>query len=354
MAAMKVVLYDGHNTIGGNKIYVQEGDTGVFLDFGHSFAKGGMYFQEFLRERSVRGINDFWKLNLIPRLNIYRKDLIPIDLSYEVRNAPRIPVSAVLITHAHTDHAGNVALLDENICIVASPITIALLKASLDTGSNSNIGSEIPYYNPRAPKKDPAVLEVASSTYKSRKVIVTEKSEPVYEVLFRSYKKTKKIEENDVMELENMDLGFEIKAMPVSHSVPGAVGYIVEGDTAIAYTGDFRFHGRDGNLTKNFFRKVKELASVLIIEGTRVSREEDEYVSEEDVYNTIVGVMEESRNLVVITIPKRDLDRFQTILRATKRCGKELVLTPNHAFIYYTVGKVMGEDLLKNVEIMKN
>ncbi|HHC19419.1 MAG TPA: MBL fold metallo-hydrolase, partial [Euryarchaeota archaeon] len=144
---MKVVLYDGYDTIGGNKIYVQEGDNGIFLDFGHNFAKGGMYFQEFLRERSVRGINDFWKLNLIPHLNIYRRDLIPIDLSDEVRNAPNIPVSAVLITHAHTDHAGNAALLDEDIYVVASPITIALLKTSLDTGSNSNIGSEIPYYN---------------------------------------------------------------------------------------------------------------------------------------------------------------------------------------------------------------
>ena len=155
------------------------------------------------------------------------------------------------------------------------------------------------------------------------------------------------------MELESTDLGFEIRAMPVSHSVPGAVGYIVEGDTTIAYTGDFRFHGRDGHLTENFFKKVKELASVLIIEGTRVSREDDEYVSEEDVYNNIVRVMEESKNLVVITIPKRDLDRFQTVLRATEKCGKELVLMPNQAFIYYTVGKVTGEDLLKNVEIMK-
>jgi len=138
-----ITVYDGATTIGGNKIYVEESGRGVFLDFGMNFAKYGEFFEEFLTERSGRGIHDLIHLNLIPKLNIYRKDLVPSDL--DVTSYLKLNVEAVLLSHAHLDHCGNVGLLDESIAVVASPITIAVLKALRDA-SHTKLGSEIAYY----------------------------------------------------------------------------------------------------------------------------------------------------------------------------------------------------------------
>ena len=36
---MKITIYDGANTIGGNKIHIEENDNCLFLDFGMNLAK---------------------------------------------------------------------------------------------------------------------------------------------------------------------------------------------------------------------------------------------------------------------------------------------------------------------------
>ena len=70
-----ITVHDGATSIGGKKIHVEEGGRGVFLDFGKNFAKSGAFFSEFLKERPGRGLNDAFFLDLVPKLNIYRKDL---------------------------------------------------------------------------------------------------------------------------------------------------------------------------------------------------------------------------------------------------------------------------------------
>ena len=71
-----LTVYDRAHGIGGNKIYLEEKGTGVFLDFGKNFDKYGLFYEEFLKNRDTRGIHDLMYLDLLPRLNIYRPDLI--------------------------------------------------------------------------------------------------------------------------------------------------------------------------------------------------------------------------------------------------------------------------------------
>jgi len=61
----------------------------------------------------------------------------------------------------------------------------------------------------------------------------------------------------------------------VDHSIFGATAYILRGETTIAYTGDFRLHGKNGDATRDFINKAKD-ASVLITEGTRAGPTEGE------------------------------------------------------------------------------
>ena len=50
---MKITIYDGTHTIGGNKIYVEDRGEGIFLDFGLNFAKYGEFYQEYPTERAI-------------------------------------------------------------------------------------------------------------------------------------------------------------------------------------------------------------------------------------------------------------------------------------------------------------
>jgi ribonuclease J len=68
----------------------------------------------------------------------------------------------------------------------------------------------------------------------------------------------------------------------VDHSIFGAIAYVLRGETTIAYTGDFRLHGKNGDATRDFVSKAKD-ASVLITEGTRAGPSEEEKTSERSV-----------------------------------------------------------------------
>jgi len=77
--------------------------------------------------------------------------------------------------------------------------------------------------------------------------------------------------------------------------VGGATAYEVSADTSVIYTGDFRFNGGSTSGNRNFVKKAKG-SSVLIIEGTRVSRE-DVNVTEREVYNNCLSIVDNSKNL---------------------------------------------------------
>ncbi|MCJ7574114.1 hypothetical protein MUO93_07615 [Candidatus Bathyarchaeota archaeon] len=44
-----ITVLDGADTIGGNKILLEEKGRGLLLDFGMNFARYGAYYQEFLK-----------------------------------------------------------------------------------------------------------------------------------------------------------------------------------------------------------------------------------------------------------------------------------------------------------------
>lgn len=353
---MKVVIYDGANTIGGSKIHIEENGNGLFLDFGMNFAKYSRYYEEFITERTARGIYDLWHLGLIPKLNIYRADLIPRDLTSEVIQYPKVPVNAVLISHAHLDHVGNIALLDENIPIVGSPTTITILKALNDTAaSGGHFGMEIPYYKVRKNKDEEGYILEADrkAHYPSRKVILTEKAEQLDEFLFHPIRPTKKIIPNEVKTLGEEGLGFEVRAFPVDHSIYGATAYIVEGDVSLAYTGDFRLHGKNGDETKKFIKAAKN-ASVLITEGTRVGREEHENVSEREVHENALKIVEEAKGLVIADFSARNFERLETFKKIAEKTGRELVVTAKDAYFLHALKMVDGADRLENLRIYGN
>ena len=63
---VKLTFYGGIKEIGGNKILLEDKGTKIFLDFGMSFHRRELYFEEFLTPRTSNGIGDFLAMKLIP------------------------------------------------------------------------------------------------------------------------------------------------------------------------------------------------------------------------------------------------------------------------------------------------
>jgi ribonuclease J len=170
---VSLTVYDGAMGIGGNKIYLEENGKGVFLDFGKNFGKYGIFYEEFLKNRDTRGIHDLMYLDLLPKLNIYRPDLIPVDLS--MSQYPALNVAAVLLSHAHMDYCGNIGMLRQDIPIVASPESIVIMKGMQDSGVSS-VEADTAYFSPRQPTDDLGLYlsSIAGASYQGRDFCCTQ------------------------------------------------------------------------------------------------------------------------------------------------------------------------------------
>jgi len=341
-------------TIGGNKIFVEEKGRGVFLDFGMNFAKHGVFFEEFLTERSSRGIHDLAYLGLIPKANIYRSDLIPSDLN--VAGYSKLDVNAVLLSHAHLDHCGNLGLLREDIPVVASNVSIAVLKALRDT-SQPGIGSEISYFSKKNPiEGNGLVLESETSgCYFGRDFCCSNNiSEKLRAFTSQrpgqdSPKARKKVQPGKLCCLQESDLPFEVHAYDVDHSIYGASAYLLKGEKTIAYTGDFRLHGKMADKTRNFLSKAKA-ASILIIEGTRINRKNDS-ATEETVFQKCLGAVEESKKLTVADFSARNFERLDMFIKIARETGKQLDITAKDAYMLHAMGCAQGDCQMEKEDI---
>ncbi|MFX0003917.1 MAG: ribonuclease J [Candidatus Hodarchaeota archaeon] len=344
-----IQIFDGNDTIGGNKIFLEENGKGIFLDFGMNFKKYSNFFQEYLLPRTSRGIYDLVNLNLIPKLDIYRKDLIPSDLDISLFRS--LNVEAVAITHAHMDHCGNVGLLKPDYPIISSATTLLLLKAMIDT-SPAKLGSDVAYYSPKIPKVNGRVLEADRRKEICRDFIcINDFTESFEEFFSKCVKSRKEFIEGTISNVKSESFERNIKGYAVDHSIYGATAYVIQGDNTVAYTGDFRLHGKLGKKSEIFFRNAKD-ASVLIIEGTRAARQDiDE--SEDIVYENCLSVTEEAKGLVVADFTARNFERLEIFNQIAKKTGRSLIVTAKDIYLLNALEKAESVKKLENLLVYR-
>jgi ribonuclease J len=344
-----ITVYDGAKTIGGNKIYINESDKGLFLDFGLNFKKYGHYFQEFLSSRGNRGIHDLIHLNLIPKLNIYRKDLIPSDIDTSI--FPKLEINAILLSHAHMDHFGNIGLLDPQYPVILSPSTQMLLKGIQDC-SGPMLGTDVAYYSLKKQKKDGRLLETERNRDIGRNFIYTKDvTEELNDFFEARVKKKSNYEAGTNSLLKDHPLDFEITAYEVDHSIYGATAYIITGDTTIAYTGDFRLHGSRGKYSEKFINEARNV-SAMIIEGTRTLKE-DISESEEIVYENCRRTVEIAKGLIIADFSARNFERLETFQKIADKEGRFLVIPSKDAYLLNALEKADGKNRINDLFIYK-
>jgi len=309
-----LTFYGGVNEIGGNKILLEDKDTRIFLDFGMSFSRKEKYFEEYLSPRTANGIVDFLTMGLLPDIpGIYRNDLMKMAC----RKEQEPEVDAVLLSHAHADHANYISFLHEHIPIYMGSTCRLILKAIAEK-SQRNIDGEILDYRPR-PFKRP-------ESYKD---------EPIARTI------------NEFRTGAKFTIGsLEVEPIHVDHSVPGAYGFIIHtSEGAVVYTGDIRLHGTRPEMTDEFVERAKDVKPIaLISEGTRITDEETDE-SERKVFAQCKKIVYESDNLVLADFNFKDVDRLRTFFTIANQTGRKFVIKLTDA--YYL--KYLSQDPQLNV-----
>lgn len=296
-----LTFYGGVNEIGGNKILLEDKDTRIFLDFGMSFSRKEKYFEQYLNPRPANGMVDFLTMGLLPDIpGIYRDDLMKMA----GRKEQEPEVDAVLLSHAHADHANYISFLHEHIPIYMGSTCHLILKA-IGERSFRNIDTEILDYKPR-PSKRPESID----------------DKPIPRII------------NEFRTGNKLTIGsLEVEPIHVDHSVPGAYGFIIHtSEGAVVYTGDIRLHGTRPDMTDEFVQRAKEAKPIaLISEGTRIADEEKDE-SERKVFAECKKIVYESDNLVFADFNFKDVDRLRTFYTIAKQTGRKFVVKLNDAY----------------------
>lgn len=314
------------------------GDRGAFLDFGEPFDVNNRYCSEFLNPRTGRGLRDYLKLGMLPLLDCYRQDLYPVDLPQSAMSPVR--VDALFLSHAHQDHFGHAGFIREDVPIVASPMTYAILRASREIG-RSELATDLFDHSVRERKKgEPRVL-VASKDRgpEGRRWVLT--GEPVQEE--PGWKKGAKC---DISQGSGELDGMEYRSFPVDHSIYGATAFALrrgEGDW-IVYSGDLRMHGAHGEDTARFAEEARKLSpKALIIEGTRIGRPAPEReITEDIVHQNCLAVVEGGHGLTIADFSARNYERLDTFIDIAKRTGKRMVVTYKDVALLQSIARVDG------------
>ena len=265
---MNFIIHRGTKEIGGSCVEVTTGNTRIILDVGLPLDDSGD-----------------------KRADSKTRNHFPSDTA----SVPKVPglfqagplVKAILISHAHADHAGLLNHVDPKIPVYCTQGTGKMLLAG-------------------------AIFARQVELDKSRqKTIIPGKPTPIGD--------------------------FEVTAYSVDHSAFDSAAFLIEADgKRLLYSGDLRLHGRKPGMSKKLLAALAtKRVDVLIMEGTHFSSQRKPGCTEAELENKIYNHIAAHSGLAFANFSPQHVDRLVSFYKATRRAKRTFVVDPYAAFVLH-------------------
>jgi len=232
---MQAIIHKGSHEIGGTCIQISSGNTTILLDVGLPLSK----------------------------------DSSPVDVS-------RLAADAVLISHSHRDHFGQMASL-----LPGTPVYIGKLARTLIDA--------------------PRVFL----------------HEDRYALNFHEFKAWQPFTIGE----------FTVTPYLVDHSAADAYAFLIEAEgKRLFYSGDLRSHGRKGKLFEHLVEHPIRDVDVLFLEGTMLHRNNDLFPDEKSVRDKIFETIRQHKNISFLVSSSQNIDRVVSAYMACRDASKLLVI----------------------------
>jgi ribonuclease J len=132
----------------------------------------------------------------------------------------------------------------------------------------------------------------------------------------------------------------------MDHAAFDAYAFLVEADgKSLFYSGDFRLHGRKGNMFEWFCSKFDKNVDYLLLEGSTIGRSEKPFLTESELEDEFVTVFKKTKGIHLIMVSGQNIDRLVTIYRACKKSEKILLIDFYIANVLKTLNKKANKSI---------
>ncbi|MBZ9815760.1 MBL fold metallo-hydrolase [Mesorhizobium sp. CA7] len=211
---------------------------------------------------------------------------LPLDLEFEDAALPSVKglqepdptMLGIVLSHGHRDHWGLLPKVKQPIDVYLGRRTLAIMRAAAP-------------FIPDGYAPDPAVA------YEHRKPF---------------------------------SLGpFRVSPYLMDHSGFDAYSLLIEaGGKRLFYTGDVRAHGRKAKLFERLIAQPPESIDVMLMEGSSLSRLDDEgrFETEAEIEQRLVDAASRTPGMLLVACSVQNIDRVVSVYRAARRSGRQLIV----------------------------
>ncbi|MCY9661725.1 MBL fold metallo-hydrolase [Paenibacillus chondroitinus] len=288
----RITFYGGLTTIGGVHILYSCGDTGIVFDLGMARA----FFKGEVSVRSDFGIRSSLLTRMAPPVwglydPAFLGDVGEAELAqvWGRDHFPEVNNLHGFVSHIHQDHMALLPSLREGLPVWMHRDAYAVYEGV-----------------------------VAAGEYEGTKADI------------------RLIEDGQIVDFGT----FRLEFIEVDHDSPGVTGFIIHGPQhKIAFTADWRRHGRNSHRLDRFIERCQSAeVDLLITEGTRM-RPDTLFRKPKDRLEVEVAVecrraMEDTEGLVYVNILARNVERVADLIIRTKEAGRQLVMDESTAVLW--------------------